>query len=287
VAGFQGVNPETREITTLGRGGSDTTAVALAAALGAERRDGEESPTRCEIYTDVGGVMTADPRFVAEARLIPRISYALCATIAHLGGQVLHGRSVDLAAACGVPLVVRSSFEDSEGTRVEEVDMESGKIVAVTHRGDCSIAIAEGTAGGRGETRGILEAVASAYPSLELVAREQANQAHGAIIWVGNRADVESLRENFRALRGPGGEWKLDVEHGAGFVSVVGYGLGARHAASAEAALEAAGISLIALRMTPTAIILRVPGERCLEAAKALHTALIEKASTSSHAPTR
>src|SRR5689334_6573371 len=83
VAGFQGVNPRTKEITTLGRGGSDTTAVALAAALG---------PAECEIYTDVPGVFTADPRVVKDARVIPSLSYAACSALAHLGGRVLHAR---------------------------------------------------------------------------------------------------------------------------------------------------------------------------------------------------
>src|SRR5881628_2490995 len=101
VAGFQGVAPGTREITTLGRGGSDTTAVALAAAL---------APSGCEIYTDVPGVLTADPRAVPEARVIPRLDYRLCSTLAHLGGRVLHARCVDLAARVRLSIRVRSSF---------------------------------------------------------------------------------------------------------------------------------------------------------------------------------
>src|SRR5262245_27298978 len=164
VAGFQGVNPETKEITTLGRGGSDTTAVALAAALG---------PGRCEIYTDVPGVLTADPRLVPEARPIPRLSYELCSTLAHLGGRVLHARCVDLAALHRVPVSVRSSFEDSAGTSIEEVTMEGGRVQAVTHRKDCAVVLAEGTAGGRGEAREIIAMVDVHYPELELVAHEQ------------------------------------------------------------------------------------------------------------------
>lgn len=108
VAGFQGIT-ENGDITTLGRGGSDTTAVALAAALNAEA---------CEIYTDVAGVYTADPRQVPSARLLKEISYDEMLELARLGAKVLHPRSVELARKYNIPLVVKSSFEDLEGTRV-------------------------------------------------------------------------------------------------------------------------------------------------------------------------
>lgn len=111
VAGFQGVT-EGGDITTLGRGGSDTTAVALAAALQAEA---------CEIYTDVAGVYTADPRQVPDARLLKEISYDEMLELARLGAKVLHPRSVELARKYNIPLVVRSSFEELEGTRVTGV----------------------------------------------------------------------------------------------------------------------------------------------------------------------
>ena len=267
VAGFQGVSPRTREITTLGRGGSDTTAVALAAALG---------PGRCEIYTDVAGVLTADPRVVEGARVIPKLSYRACSALAHLGGRVLHARCVDLAAAYRVPLTVRSSFDESPGTEITEVVMEGARVEAVTHRDDCSIAIAEGTAGGRGEARGLIEAVSERLPDLELVAHEQAGDAHGVIVWIGERDGVETLEREFRALRGPGMEWKLKIEHGAAFVSLVGLGLGAREAAQAERALEKRGVPLRALRVTPAALVFRVPGERCADAVKALHAEFLE-----------
>ena len=270
VAGFQGVNPETREITTLGRGGSDTTAVALAAAL-------DRAP--CEIYTDVPGVMTADPRVVPAARTIPRLSYRVCSTLAHLGGRVLHARCVDLAARERVPLTVRPSLDESPGTRiVEEETMEGARVEAVTHRGDCSIAVAEGTAGGRGEARGIIEAAAAAFPELELIAHEQTDGAHGALVWIGSRADVTALEADFRRLRGPGGEWKIIAQHGTAFVSMVGLGLGAAEVVRAERALEKVGIPLVALRTTPTALILRVATERAESTVRALHGEFLEGA---------
>ncbi len=267
VAGFQGVNPETKEITTLGRGGSDTTAVALAAVLG---------PGRCEIYTDVPGVLTADPRVVPAARVIPRLSYRACSTLAHLGGRVLHARCVDLAAAYRVPLTVCSSFDDSRGTDLTEDDMEGARVQAVTHRADWSIAVAEGGAGKRGEARDVIAAVAAAHPAIELVAHEWSGEARGAVEWIGERADVESLAQGFRALAGPGGSWKLSVEHGTALVSLVGLGLGAIEAVRAEAALETAGVPLASLRVTPTALVFRVPAGRGDDAARALHAAFLE-----------
>ena len=110
VAGFQGINKE-NDITTLGRGGSDTTAVALAAALKAEL---------CQIFTDVEGVYTADPRIVPDAKLISEISYDEILELASLGVKVLHPRAVELAGNHKVPIEVRSSFTENKGTLIKE-----------------------------------------------------------------------------------------------------------------------------------------------------------------------
>ena len=125
VAGFQGMSVE-RDVTTLGRGGSDTTAVALAAVLDADV---------CEIYTDVSGVFSADPRIVPEARKLARISYEEMLEMAATGGRVLMLRSVEFARNHGVPLHVRSSFTWEPGTWVDQEDasMEDAIVTAVTH----------------------------------------------------------------------------------------------------------------------------------------------------------
>ena len=117
VAGFQGVSTDSRDVTTLGRGGSDTTAVALAAALGAEV---------CEIYTDVAGVFSADPRIVPDARKLPVVSYEEMLEMAASGAKVLQLRSVEYARNHGVRIHCRSSFEDGPGTLVvsEQETME-------------------------------------------------------------------------------------------------------------------------------------------------------------------
>ncbi|MCA9724871.1 MAG: aspartate kinase, partial [Kurthia sp.] len=120
VAGFQGIDHE-GNITTLGRGGSDTTAVAIAAAIQAER---------CDIYTDVDGVYTSDPRFVPNARKLAELSYDEMLELAHLGAGVLHPRSVELAKNYQMPMSVRSSYEQVEGTVLkEEVQMEKDLVV--------------------------------------------------------------------------------------------------------------------------------------------------------------
>src|SRR6059036_163186 len=117
VAGFQGVSQDTKDITTLGRGGSDTTAVALAAALGADV---------CEIYTDVDGVYTADPRIVPTASRIPRISYEEMLEMAACGAKVLHLRAVEYARWHSLPVHVRSSFSTKEGTWILPTPEEEG-----------------------------------------------------------------------------------------------------------------------------------------------------------------
>lgn len=131
VAGFQGVSPEER-ITTLGRGGSDTTAVALAAAIGA---------SECEIYTDVPAVFSADPRLVKKAHEIPKLSFAEMMEMACLGSKILHFRCVELAAKFGVKIHVRSTFETREGTWVvpEEEIMEKSVVSAITHDGSTAV----------------------------------------------------------------------------------------------------------------------------------------------------
>jgi aspartate kinase len=134
VAGFQGLS-QTEEITTLGRGGSDLTAVALAAALKADV---------CEIYTDVDGVYTADPNIVPDARKLARIAYDEMLEMASLGAKVLQSRSVEFAKKYGVPVHVRSTFKPDEGTLVtrEEHGMEEAVVTGVTHdRGQAKISI--------------------------------------------------------------------------------------------------------------------------------------------------
>ncbi len=142
VAGFQGVSPRTKEITTLGRGGTDLSAVALAASLGA---------TGCQLYKDVPGVLTADPRAVPEARVLPEITWGAMATLAWAGASVLQPRSAHIASKFNIPFEIRSSLElDRPGTLVRGNEaMETPKIVAFAHKSQTSlITVRVGTPGG-------------------------------------------------------------------------------------------------------------------------------------------
>ncbi|HMA45620.1 MAG TPA: aspartate kinase, partial [Frankiaceae bacterium] len=164
VAGFQGVSQSTKDVTTLGRGGSDTTAVALAAALGA---------SVCEIYTDVDGVYTADPRLVRNARRITRVSYQEMLELAASGAKVLVLRCVEYARRYGVPVHVRSSFSQQPGTWVtdlpEEQAVEQAIISGVTHdRSEAKVTVV-GCPDKPGVAAAVFRAVADAEVNIDMI----------------------------------------------------------------------------------------------------------------------
>jgi aspartate kinase len=175
VAGFQGVSQDTKEITTLGRGGTDTTAVALAAALNAEV---------CEIYTDVDGVFSADPRIVPTARRLPRISYEEMLEMAACGAKVLHLRCVEYARRYSIPVHVRSSFSTREGTWVTDepqgVDqMEQAIISGVAHdRSEAKITVV-GVPDKPGEAAAIFRAVSAAEINIDMIVQNISAAATG------------------------------------------------------------------------------------------------------------
>ena len=159
VAGFQGLD-EQKDITTIGRGGSDTTAVALAAALGAEK---------CIIYTDVDGVYTADPRMVEGARKLDDITYDEMLELASMGAQVLHNRSVEMAKRHGVPLEVRSSFTDGPGTVVKEETMERRTVSGIARDLDVAVISLTGTADVPGIAYQIFDRLAKEKISVDMI----------------------------------------------------------------------------------------------------------------------
>jgi aspartate kinase len=161
VAGFQGVSQDTKDITTLGRGGSDTTAVALAAALGADA---------CEIYSDVDGVYSADPRIVPDARHLPTISYEEMLELAASGAKILHLRCVEYARRYDVPLVVRSSFSSNPGTLItQEPDVEAAIISGVAHDLTEARVTVVGVPDKPGEAAAIFRAVADAEVNIDMI----------------------------------------------------------------------------------------------------------------------
>jgi aspartate kinase len=174
VAGFQGVSQDTKDITTLGRGGSDTTAVALAAALHADV---------CEIYTDVDGVFTADPRIVPNARHIKKITYEEMLELAACGAKVLMLRCVEYARRFGMPIHVRSSYSNNPGTMVtgamEDVPVEQAMITGVAHdRSEAKITIV-GVPDEPGVAARVFETVASAESNIDMIVQNVSTEATG------------------------------------------------------------------------------------------------------------
>ena len=174
VAGFQGVSQDTKDITTLGRGGSDTTAVALAAALDA---------SVCEIYTDVDGVFSADPRLVPHARQLPSLSYEEMLEMAASGAKILHLRCVEYARRYGVPVVVRSSFSSLPGTTISktrattEDTMEQAIISGVAHDTSEAKVTVVGVPDKPGEAANIFDAVAGAEVNIDMIVQNTSQAA--------------------------------------------------------------------------------------------------------------
>ncbi len=176
VAGFQGVSQTTKDITTLGRGGSDTTAVALATALKADV---------CEIYTDVDGVFTADPRIVSKAQQIPRLSYEEMLEMAASGAKILHLRCVEYARRNDMPIHVRSSFSDKPGTWVisaesvkEGPSMEQAIISGVAHdRSEAKITVV-GVPDKVGEAAAVFRALADAQVNIDMIVQNVSAADH-------------------------------------------------------------------------------------------------------------
>src|SRR5918994_6069997 len=185
IAGFQGLS-SAYEITTLGRGGSDLTAVAMAAAVGAEV---------CEVYTDVGGVMTADPRVVPEARLIERIGYEEMLELAAAGARVLQTRSVELARRSGLRLHVRSSFDDgTPGTRVEEDGaMEDVLISGVALETDEAKVTLNGVPDQPGVAARLFKAVAGEGVSVDMIVQNVSHDGVTDLSFNAPVADASSL----------------------------------------------------------------------------------------------
>ncbi|HEY7045781.1 MAG TPA: aspartate kinase [Jatrophihabitantaceae bacterium] len=174
VAGFQGVSPDTKDITTLGRGGSDTTAVALAASLDADV---------CEIYTDVDGVFTADPRIVPNAKRLDSVTYEEMLELAACGAKILHLRSVEYGRRYGVPIHVRSSFSNKPGTTVagsmEELPVEQAIISGVAHdRSEAKVTVV-GVPDKPGEAAAIFRELAVAEINIDMIVQNVSTRGTG------------------------------------------------------------------------------------------------------------
>jgi aspartate kinase len=265
VAGFQGFSRDTMDVTTLGRGGSDATAVALAAALGAS----------CEIYSDVPGVFTADPRIVPEARKLSVVSYEEMLEMASSGAKVLMLRAVELARGHGVRVHTRSTFSDEPGTWIEGVEgMEEPIVSAVTHSEDEVVFDLSGVPDRPGSAAAIFEAAAAEHVNVDTILQ---NVVHGsaALSFSVPLEDVPATRRALERAQESLGPIAVEEIADLGKVSLVGAGMRS-HPGVAARMFRTLADEEINLRLISTSpikiscLIARVDVER---AVRALHSA--------------
>jgi aspartate kinase len=272
VAGFQGVSQDTKDITTLGRGGSDTTAVALAAALNADA---------CEIYSDVDGVYTADPRIVPDARKLDTIPYEEMLELAATGSKILHLRSVEYARRYGVPIRVRSSYSDKPGTTVagsiEEIPVEQALITGVAHdRSEAKITVT-GVPDHAGAAARIFRVVADAEIDIDMVLQNISGTRSGRtdITFTLSKAngpkavaELEKLKEELEFSS------VLYDDH-VGKVSLVGAGMRSHPGVTATfcEALATAGVNIEIINTSEIRISVLIRDERLDDAVRAIHDA--------------
>jgi aspartate kinase len=275
VAGFQGVSQTTKDITTMGRGASDTTAVALAAALGADA---------CEIYTDVDGIFTADPRIVRSARRIPRISYEEMLEMAACGAKVLMLRCVEYARRYEVPIHVRSSFTNRSGTWVtghpgesEAGGMEQAIISGVAHdRSEAKITVV-GVPDRVGEAARIFSAIAEAGINIDMIVQNVSAVATGRtdISFTLPRDDGQRGMETLLRLQQAVGFESLLYDDRIGKVSLIGAGMRSHPGVTATffAALAAAEVNIEMISTSEIRISVVVDQDDVDQAVNATHKA--------------
>jgi aspartate kinase len=240
VAGFQGVSQDSKDITTLGRGGSDTTAVALAAALGA---------SVCEIYSDVDGVFTADPRLVPNAKQQPRVGYEEMLELAAHGAKILHLRCVEYARRYNVPIVVRSSFSQRPGTLItSEAPVEQAIISGVAHDTSEAKVTVIGVHDKLGQAAAICQAMAVAEVNIDMIVQNTSAAATGLtdISFTLPKSDGATALNALEKARGTVGFERVLYDDHIGKVSLVGAGMRTNPGVSATffGALAEAGVNV-------------------------------------------
>jgi aspartate kinase len=267
VAGFQGVSGDSRDVTTLGRGGSDTTAIALAAALGGDV---------CEIYTDVLGVFSADPRLVGEARKLSMVSFEEMLEMAASGAKVLQLRAVEYARNHGVRIHCRSSFEDAPGTLVlaEEETMERPLVTAVTHSEEEARVTMTGVRDEPGVAGRIFGTLADANVNVDMIIQnEPVEPRHGAdLSFTVSRDELQAAVAAIRELDLAEG---VQTDEQIGKVSIVGAGMRSHPGVAAKVfkVLGKEGINIEMIATSPIKISCVVAADRVPAAVKALHEA--------------
>jgi aspartate kinase len=267
VAGFQGVSTDSRDVTTLGRGGSDTTAVALAAALGGEV---------CEIYTDVRGVYSADPRIVPEARKLPVVSYEEMLEMAASGAKVLQLRSVEYARNHGVQIHCRSSSEDGPGTLVvsEQETLERPLVTAVTHSTDEARVTLTGVRDEPGVAGRILRALADANVNVDMIIQNEPVSTDGGadLSFTIESNDLPAALDALKKIQVSDG---VETDEHTGKVSIVGAGMRSHPGVAAKVfeTLGGQGINIEMISTSPIKISCVIAADRVSDAVKALHQA--------------
>jgi len=269
VAGFQGVSQDSKDITTLGRGGSDTTAVALAAALGA---------SVCEIYTDVDGVFTADPRLVANARPLAVLSYEEMLELAASGARVLMLRCVEYARRYRVPVVVRSSFSTQPGTRITgEVPVEQAIISGVAHDITEAKVTVVGVPDKPGEAAAIFRAIAAAEVNIDMIVQNISAAATNLtdISFTLPKADGRAALAALERARAEIGFTEALYDDHVGKVSLVGAGMRSHPGVSATffSALADAGVNVEIISTSEIRISVVVRDTDVPAAVRAVHDA--------------
>lgn len=267
VAGFQGVS-EFEEVTTLGRGGSDTTAVALAAALKADI---------CEIYTDVDGVYTTDPNIVSTARKLDKISYDEMLEMASLGAKVLQTRSVEFAKKYNVPIHVRSSFKDIWGTMVtkEDKDMEEVLVSGVTYNKDEDKISIMGVPDKPGVAAEIFSAIAKAGIMVDMIIQNVSEQGHTNITFTVPKSDSAKTIDTIPTVVKEIGANDLKLDSSIAKVSIVGVGMRGHSGVAAKMfqALASEGINIMMISTSEIKISCVIEAKYTELAVRMLHEA--------------
>jgi aspartate kinase len=267
VAGFQGVSTDSRDVTTLGRGGSDTTAVALAAALGAEE---------CEIYTDVAGVFTADPRIVPDAKKLSVVSYEEMLEMASSGARVLQLRAVEYGRNHGVRIHCRSSADEGTGTLVvsEQETMEQPSVTAVTHSTDEARVTLTGVPDEPGVAGRIFGALADANINVDMIIQNEPVSHDGGadLSFTVEADDLESATD---AIRLEDSEIGIETDEAMGKVSIIGAGMRSHPGVAAKVfqVLGANKINIEMISTSPIKISCVIRSSQVPQAVEALHSA--------------
>jgi aspartate kinase len=264
VAGFQGVDPVAKEITTLGRGGSDATAVALAAALSADM---------CEIYTDVDGVYTADPRVVPDARKLDEVSFEEMLELAGNGAAVLMARSVEFGRRYDIPIHVRSAFHDGEGTWVKEDTMEEAIIRGVAHDTSEAKLTVHGVPDKPGVAAALFEPLAAAGVNVDMIVQNVSIDGVTDISFTVPKTHADRAREVAGAALEGVGVGGIDVNNAIGKVSLVGAGMKSELGIAARMfrILSESGINIEMISTSPIRISCVVREHDVDEAVRRLH----------------